>query len=293
MVSFKIELNSLLRELNSPLIESDLSDPKTKLSLLNSLCGQLMASFMTFSKRKSNQSMTIAMNESQTAKDLKYILITLGEKRKPPNNVSPQVLFSTIKDLLKKKLNEQNYTIEDSLLLPEGLSLSPEQWKCLEAINEELKKDYSIRRQMLLKRCDTTVNSFTWRTDNDTEQIKAKINEAIAVKRNKMTETPNVTIAEALAARQSDCDSLINGVVSNKTTNCVIRVPDMTGMANKGLQQRIQAEELHKYRIGAVPDRGGRPNEQPKPPKESFTQQAVPTRQSSTRTGWKRERWSD
>ena len=255
-------------------MDSDISDPKTRLSLLNSLCGQLLSSRMTYVNQKSNsnESMTISMTESQTARDLKTILITLGMGR-PPNDVNPEILFKKIKEKLTERLSQQNLTIEDSLLLPEGLTLSPEQWKCLETINEELKGDYSQRREMLLRRCDCTVNSFTWKSDTDRNELISKINAAIHEKRTKLKNTPDITLANALAARQSDCDLLLNSVVSRNPTNCVIQIPDQKGNANKGIQQRIQMEELHKYRIGSVPDRGGRPNEQPKPPKESFSQQ--------------------
>ena len=40
--------------------------------------------------------------------------------------------------------------------------LSEEQWATLDRINETLTKEYSVRRQMLLTRCDVTVQSFKW-----------------------------------------------------------------------------------------------------------------------------------
>lgn len=190
---------------------------------------------------------------------------------KPPNNVTPQILFKKIKENLAQRLSQWSINLEDSLLLPEGLTLSPDQWKTLEAINEDLKKDYTIRREMMLRRCDCTINAFTWKSDND-EQIKKKIAQVYEPRRQKLSTTPNVTLADALAARPSDCDELVNSVVSNTPTNCLIHVPSH-GVANRGKEQIKQMEELHKYRIGAVPDRGGRPNEQPKPPRESFAQQ--------------------
>ena len=41
-------------------------------------------------------------------------------------------------------------------------SLTEEQWAQLDQINDELTKEYSVRRQMLLTRCDVTVQSFRW-----------------------------------------------------------------------------------------------------------------------------------
>ena len=40
--------------------------------------------------------------------------------------------------------------------------LSQEQWAVLDRINDALMKEYSVRRQMLLTRCDVTVQSFKW-----------------------------------------------------------------------------------------------------------------------------------
>lgn len=40
--------------------------------------------------------------------------------------------------------------------------LSQEQWATLDKVNEALTKDYAVRRQMLLTRCDVTLQSFRW-----------------------------------------------------------------------------------------------------------------------------------
>jgi len=269
MTSFKIELNSLLRELNSPFIDYPLTEDKNKLSVLNSLCGELLTSRINSVNRKSgvNGSMAISMNESETAKDLKTILITLG-MGKPPNNISPEILFKKIKDKLSERLGQMNESIEESLLLPEGLTLSQQQWDILKSINAELYDDYTLRRQMLLRRCDTTVNSFTWKSDQNYD--KSKINETYHKERQLLSPNPSVSLSDALAARQSDCDALLNDVISNSHANCIIELPETKEKANKGLQQRLQ---LHKYIIGKVPDRGGRADQQPPPPKETFGQQ--------------------
>ena len=48
--------------------------------------------------------------------------------------------------------------------------LSEEQWAQLEQINADLTKEYSVRRQMLLTRCDVTVQSFRW-----SERVKVRV----------------------------------------------------------------------------------------------------------------------
>lgn len=40
--------------------------------------------------------------------------------------------------------------------------LTQEQWATLDKVNEALTKDYAVRRQMLLTRCDVTLQSFRW-----------------------------------------------------------------------------------------------------------------------------------
>ena len=40
--------------------------------------------------------------------------------------------------------------------------LSQEQWATLDKVNEALTKEYTVRRQMLLTRCNVTVQSFRW-----------------------------------------------------------------------------------------------------------------------------------
>lgn len=45
-------------------------------------------------------------------------------------------------------------------LITQGLT--PEQWGKLDQINEALTEEYSLRRRMLLTRCNVTVKSFKW-----------------------------------------------------------------------------------------------------------------------------------
>lgn len=40
--------------------------------------------------------------------------------------------------------------------------LTEDQWAQLDQINAELTKEYAVRREMLLTRCDVTVQSFRW-----------------------------------------------------------------------------------------------------------------------------------
>lgn len=202
------------------------------------------------------------------------------------NNLNPKNDMKIIKNCLsipneckdiKKyfdsiKQNFDKYLLkyyEDSLLLPEHQKLSPQQWNKLTELNEKLANEYSIRRELLLRRADMTVSSFSWNEEKNREMDEQKIKVIYENFRKKWSNRPKVTLSHALAARNSDCDLLINKRISINHASCFIQTAKI-GTANAGLQQRLQ---LHKYLIGAVPDRGGRPFEQPPPPKETFSQQ--------------------
>ena len=75
------------------------------------------------------------------------------------------------------ELDRWNLTIDHSPQTKEAVASAPEgsigpglvtqpltmeQWASLDKVNEALTKEYSVRRQMLLTRCDVTVQSFRW-----------------------------------------------------------------------------------------------------------------------------------
>lgn len=96
-------------------------------------------------------------DESDTARSLKNILVTL-KFQKPPDNILPELLFSK----LETKLSEVLKTVSsDHLGKPLiDIELSAKQWDKLSKLQEEMHKEYTIRREMLLKRLDVTVQSF-------------------------------------------------------------------------------------------------------------------------------------
>lgn len=88
---------------------------------------------------------------------MKNILVTL-KFQKPPDNISPELLFSR----LETKLSEVLKTVStDHLGKPLiDIELSAKQWDELSKLQEEMHKEYTIRREMLLKRLDVTIQSF-------------------------------------------------------------------------------------------------------------------------------------
>lgn len=141
-------------------------------------------------------------------------------------------------------------TIPDSLAFPQQtrdklqLAECTNLWEELRQFHHLLKPDYSCRRQMLLNRLDCTVESFKWKASNsnlgkndkgdsktkaggdaargqdNSEKKKSSPNELIQEKydgvRVNLREEPNVTTSHLLALRETECDQIMNGIVSSK-----------------------------------------------------------------------------
>lgn len=90
------------------------------------------------------------------------MLVTL-KFQKPPNNISPDQLFSRV----ETKLSEVLKTVPPELLGKPliDVELSSKQWEKLGNLQQEMHTEYTIRREMLLKRLDVTVQSFLVRID--------------------------------------------------------------------------------------------------------------------------------
>lgn len=275
LVSLNIELNSLFNEVDSIYSDSfSLQTINDRLEVLHSLSGDLIAARLNYIK---NESENDGSTELNPRKDLNTINICLAISDDLKDTKS---YFQKVKHKLNSNLKLYE---EDSLLLPDKKVLTSEQWTELKQLNETFRKGYSVRREMLLRRLDTTVNSFTWKNSDSSREIDVQLLKTVYKKcRDQLTITPGITLSHALAARSSDCNSLINDVISTKHANCVIDIPNIAGKANQGVQQRLQ---LHKYLIGSVPDRGGRPHEQVIPIKETFTQQKSQRENANNRRG--------
>lgn len=159
--------------------------------------------------------------------------------------------LDTLPEEIKSKSCQQSAIAPNSTLKDGDSRRSLEQkgWDRLEEINEKLRQDYTIRRQMLLTRVDCTVESFKWKASNDAKgELNEKIHAIYDPLRIKLKPEPNVSMAHLLAVREKDCDNMLNSVVSSNNIECSVR----------------------NTLIPAVPDRGGRPNEVRAPPKETF-----------------------
>ncbi|KAK1131501.1 hypothetical protein K0M31_017783 [Melipona bicolor] len=185
---------------------------------------------------------TIIVEESDTAKDLKDMLIALNFER-PPDDITTEKLFTRLHDKLTEVLKTAPSELVGQPLITH--EFSEEDWNDLQHIQQELHDEYRMRRDMLLKRLDVTVQSFLW-------SDKIKPEEAELIKqyeetRKLLSAEPDVTFADLLAARDDIA-------LMEKTSNASVRKNTQT--------------EINKVIIGEVPDRGGRPYEQEPPPPE-------------------------
>uniref|UniRef100_UPI00358E36D8 protein FAM98A n=1 Tax=Myxine glutinosa TaxID=7769 RepID=UPI00358E36D8 len=192
-------------------------------------------------------------------KEFKAICMTLGMSRPPPNITIPQFIGG-----IQKKLKEALTKVPANHMGKPVLqkSLGPFHWDKLQAINDTLINEYEVRRQMLLKRLDVTVQSFGW-SDKAKANIEA-MGKVYHPKRRMLQNMPTITLAHLLAARDdlSRLYKTSSGSLREKTS-CPI----------------------NKVRMGRVPDRGGRPNEIEPPPPEMPPWQQKQDQQSFSRGG--------
>ncbi|KAF4084503.1 hypothetical protein AMELA_G00129480 [Ameiurus melas] len=177
--------------------------------------------------------------------ELKGICVALGMS-KPPSNITMFQFFSGIEKKLKEALSKvPPRHVGDPLMIR---TLGPLHWEKIEAINQSLVNEYEVRRKMLLKRLDVTIQSFGWsdRAKTHTEKL-AKVYQPL---RTALAFKSRVCVAHLLAARE-DLSKILrtSSGQTREKTSCAI----------------------NKVLMGRVPDRGGRPNEIEPPPPEMPT----------------------
>ncbi|KAK1333161.1 hypothetical protein QTO34_006698 [Cnephaeus nilssonii] len=172
---FQLEVSGLLGEMNCPypsLTSGDVTKrllvQKNCLLLLTYLISELEAARMlcvNTPPKKAQEG-----GGSEVFQELKGICIALGMS-KPPANITMFQFFSGIEK--KEKI---------------------------EAINQAIANEYEVRRKLLIKRLDVTVQSFGWsdRAKSHTEKL-AKVYQP---KRSILSSKSTISVAHLLAARQ-------------------------------------------------------------------------------------------
>ncbi|KAL6478224.1 hypothetical protein MHYP_G00140590 [Metynnis hypsauchen] len=253
---FQLEMSGLLTELACPY--SSLTSGDVTHRLLNANNCQLLLTFLISELEASR--MVLVSHPQKKAQDtggstgasdlfieLKGICVALGMS-KPPANITMFQFFSGIEKKLKEALSKVPPSHVGGPLLKKPLG--PMHWEKIEAVNQALVNEYEVRRKMLLKRLDVTVQSFGWSDKAKTRAEKlAKVYQPL---RSALGFKSKVCVAHLLAARE-DLSKIL------RTSSGHIR--EKTACA------------INKVLMGRVPDRGGRPNEIEPPPPEMPTWQ--------------------
>ncbi|CAB1442142.1 unnamed protein product [Pleuronectes platessa] len=236
---FQLEMSGLLSELACPYavlisgnVNQRLLNRTDCLLLLTFLVSELEASRMILvnSPQKKGQD-----PGSPVFQELKGICMSLGMS-KPPANITMFQFFSGIEKKLKEALCRvpPNH-VGDPLMKK---ALGPMHLEKIEPINQALVNEYEVRRKMLLKRLDVTVQSFGWSERAKTHAEKlAKVYPPL---RSALCTASKISVAHLFAARQ-DFSKILR--------------------TSSGMTREKTACAINKVRMGRVPDRGGRPCE--------------------------------
>uniref|UniRef100_W5KCG6 Family with sequence similarity 98 member A n=1 Tax=Astyanax mexicanus TaxID=7994 RepID=W5KCG6_ASTMX len=253
---FQLEMSGLLTELACPYSCLTSGDVTRRLLnanncqlLLTFLISELEASRMVLvnQPQKKAQDTGGSTGASELFLELKGICMALGMS-KPPANITMFQFFSGIEKKLKEALSKVPPTHVGGPLLKK--TLGPLHWEKIVAINQALVNEYEVRRKMLLKRLDVTVQSFGW--SDKAKSQKEKLAKVYQPLRSALAIKGKISVANLLAARE-DLSKILrtsSGHIREKT-----------------------ACSINKVLMGRVPDRGGRPNEIEPPPPEMPTWQ--------------------
>nr|XP_046258863.1 protein FAM98A isoform X2 [Scatophagus argus] len=209
------------------------------LLLLTFLVSELEASRMILVNKPEKKAQE---SGSPLFQELKSICMVLGMS-KPPATITMFQFFSGIEKKLKEAISRVSSNHVGEPLMKKALG--PVHLEKIEAINQALVNEYEVRRKMLLKRLDVTVQSFGWshRAKVHAEKL-AKLYQPL---RSALGTKSKISVAHLLAARQ-DFSKIL------RTSSGKIR--EKTACA------------INKVLMGRVPDRGGRPCEIEPPPPE-------------------------
>lgn len=79
---------------------------------------------------------------------------------KPPENISPKILFDKITKKLDEVMKQTNPKKLSTPLFTVSQDLTETQWVNLEKLHKEFDEEYNLRRKTLLTRLAVTIQSF-------------------------------------------------------------------------------------------------------------------------------------
>lgn len=118
--------------------------------------------------------------------------------------------------------------------------LSAEQLQALSSIHDALKREYLLRRRMLIERAQVTAQAFLWSPKLQDPAAQAEAAQLAAAQQAALRPEPGVHLQDVFCACAADVASVMNKPTST----------------DGGL---IAAASVKSVLIGSVPDRGGRP----------------------------------
>ncbi|KAL3989697.1 hypothetical protein ACH3XW_28720 [Acanthocheilonema viteae] len=244
MEFFFLELSSVLSELECPVdaltrgpVMKRFQSIENQTKLLHFLIGHMKCARLTALNRLQEEALEYKSDE---VIHLESAFIAVGMDQLPAG-ISGKV-FSTLKDLVEKQMDKCKEKPHPLLTA----SLSDNQWKKIEMLNEKLVQEYRTRILLLLKRLDVTIQSFTW--SDRVKKMQDKLHEIYRPRREQIAVTSNVGMDDLLAA-----------------TSSLLTVDRI----NSEKERRRTASRLNKVLMTDRPgDRGGRPSELRAPPPE-------------------------
>ncbi|PIK52700.1 hypothetical protein BSL78_10389 [Apostichopus japonicus] len=202
--TFELELCGLLSELQCPhesLTQGEtinrFGNEKNRLLLLDFLTTELQAARITALKEETENKMETDEDShwDLSSKYLRQICRAL-QLSKPPPNITAEMLFTKLESQARAAVSKSKHGVGTPLLKS---NLSEQQWAKLAKINERMRNEYTLRRKMLLKRLDVTVQSFRW-----SDRAKGKedtLASTFQPKRKALKADSGITLASLMAAR--------------------------------------------------------------------------------------------
>uniref|UniRef100_A0A4W5NAI8 Family with sequence similarity 98 member A n=1 Tax=Hucho hucho TaxID=62062 RepID=A0A4W5NAI8_9TELE len=249
---FQLEMSGLLSELACPYnvlttgdVTQRLLNKTNCLLLITFLISELEASRMSLVNKP--QKAAQEARGSVVFMELKGICVSLGMS-KPPANITMFQFFSGIEKKLKEALAKVPLTHVGGPLMKKALG--PVHFEEIEDLNHALVNEYEVRRKLLLKRLDVTVQSFGW--SDKAKKHAEKLASVYLPLRSTLATKSKVSVAHLFAARE-DLSKIMR--------------------TSSGRMRERTACAINKVLMGRVPDRGGRPTEIEAPPPEMPTWQ--------------------
>jgi len=250
--NFLIELSALLQELgcsnltltNGP-VESRFDDVGTRLALLEFLLGHVKPARLV-GERKLNHETEMRAKRRKTEQEA--LLSIMESLKMDESSIATGEKFS---GQLISSTEELLMSADESFKPLFSTELSKEEYKMVDDYASKLNVEFQKRSELLLKRLDTTVESFFW--SDRVRPMKGEIMKFYKPARETMLYRGDINMEDLLAAR-------LNLLTVEKASS----KKNTTGTSG----------EISKYTLQHHPsDRGGRTGEMPTPSTESFSYQ--------------------